>query len=251
MLAVMALGHVARLESSDTIAWWRCITILEVLVAHSKCNYEALLVLITLYISYGMGSLAMQYYAQLSIKNVQNATVSWILYSRISTIHPLNPYQIGDQTPYDLLENLAKAVDWARTADRLAFSSLKIMLNRGQYYHLLDSTNSDKFLVPNLSNYMILCEYKRAARFSEIPHLKVFSSIKGKTCCGIRLIIYSLIWSLAVELPSRISDTRDSTPFPNCEAGGQIPFISLFKFRCVFDVRSGHSPLKEPHLTVL
>lgn len=181
----MALCHVELSEPRGNSPFLRCIIILEVLVAQSKCNYDALLVLIPLYLSMGMGSFAMQYYAQLSIKNVQNATMSWILYTRISTIHPLNPYQIGNQTPFDLLDNLSKAVDWASTADRLTSSSLKLMLNRGQYHILLDTSTSDKFRAFNFSTYMNLCELKRAARFSETPDLKAFSSLKGKIRRGI------------------------------------------------------------------
>ncbi len=178
ILAVMALVHLSCLGQGSTLL--RCIVILEVLVAHSRHNYDALLVLVRLYVMAGMGSLAMHYFAQLSIKNIQNATISWILYTRISTIHPLNPYDIGGQAPFDLLKNLSQVLEWGKTADDLSTSSINLMLNHGRYNMLLDTISNGRFSKSSLPNFVVLSELKRATRFSEIPELKEFSETEGE-----------------------------------------------------------------------
>lgn len=180
ILAVMALVHIARLRHWADNSLLRGIVILEILVAQSRCNYDALLVLIRLYIKVGMGSLAMHYYAQLSIKNVQNATISWILFTRISTIHPLNPYPIGNETPFDLLENLDRVLEWGRNADQLCTSSINSMLNYGQYNMVINSLAIPRHGPSSFPLHLVSVELQRAARFSGVPNLKEFALTKGK-----------------------------------------------------------------------
>lgn len=181
ILAVMALVRIGDIQEWVDNSLIRGIVILEVLVAQSRCNYDALLVLIRLYIKAGMGSLAMHYYGQLSVKNMQNATISWILFTRISTIHPLNPYAIGSETPFDLLENLSKALEWAAAANQSYNSSINSMLNSGQYNMVLQTLTNPIFGPSSFSIYMIHAELKRAARLSEITTLSKFAVVKGNT----------------------------------------------------------------------
>ena len=128
----------------------------------------------------GTGSLAMQYYAQLAVKNVQNATISWVLYTRISTIHPLNSHKIGNKTPFNLLENLGKVLEWAKSAEQLSSSSVDRMLGYGQYNMLVDTVTSEGYGAWTFSIWIVLSEFHRVARFSEMPDYKEFSR-KGES----------------------------------------------------------------------
>lgn len=223
ILAVMGLVHIAYLRAGQDNSFLRGIVILEALVAQSRCNYDALLVLIRLYMTVGMGSLAMHYYAQLSIKNGQNATMSWILFTRISTIHPLNPYQSGKEGEFDLLENLRKVLEWGEATDQSCNSSAHSMLNYGQYNMALNTLTNPGLGSSNFTAHLVAIELQRAARFSAVPGLKELPLTKGK----IRLTIeYDFAYMVfAGEMPDCTRDVRDSTPFPDCEPVGQRRFV--------------------------
>lgn len=175
----MGLIHIEHLTSSSTVPIFRAIVILEALVAQSRCNYDALLILVRLYTIAGMGSLAMHYYAQLSIKNVQNATISWILLTRISTIHPLNPYPVGNEPPFDLLEHLTKILDWSINTELSYTSSIDSMLNFGQYNSVLETLTNPKHGWSNFPVHMVVAELQRAERFSPTPNPKNFGLSNG------------------------------------------------------------------------
>lgn len=194
ILAVMGLVHISLEGGWRDNSIFRGIIILEALIAQSRCNYDALLVLVRLYVTVGMGSLAMHYYAQLSIKNVQNATMSWVLFTRISTIHPLNPYPIGNETSFDLLENLRKVLEWGKTADRLCNTSANSMLNYGQYNMAIDMLTSFEFGSSNFTTRLVSVEMQRVARFSELPSLKEVAWTNGKMRLTIERVFTHVIF---------------------------------------------------------
>ena len=190
ILAVMGLIHLACMGRWRDNSLLRGIVVLEALVAQSRCNYDALLVLVRLYMMVGMGSLAMHYYAQLSIKNVQNVTMSWILFTRISTIHPLNPYSTGNETPFDLLKNLNKILEWGKAADQLCTASANSMLNFGQYNMLVNTLTNPNFGPSSFPIHLISAELQRAARFSGIPSWKEFALTKSEIYLTIRICFH-------------------------------------------------------------
>lgn len=62
--------------------------LLEHLIASSPHNYEALLLLVRIYLLLGAGSLALKAFSKLAVKQMQYETVAHNLLTRISTIHP-------------------------------------------------------------------------------------------------------------------------------------------------------------------
>jgi N-terminal acetyltransferase B complex non-catalytic subunit len=66
----------------------RAAAILDRLLKDSSHNYEALLLLVRLYLLVGAGSLAFKTFSKLSVKHIQNETVGHNLFTRIDTIHP-------------------------------------------------------------------------------------------------------------------------------------------------------------------
>ncbi len=152
----------------------RSIIVLEHLLLRSKHNYDALLILVRLYMFLGAGSLAMERYSRLSIKNLQHATVSWVLYTHISTIHP-NPVAIsrvngGGQIAIDPASDMAQALDWHRSASSLCKKSVISMQENGQWSMSLDALSTGTHVESGFSKLLLVVETKRIARFLPVSH---------------------------------------------------------------------------------
>lgn len=166
VLAVMALMRLLELGQKN--APLRCIVILEFLISHSKHNYDAMLILVRLHLHFGSGWLAMEHYSRLSIKNLQHATMSWILFTRISTIHPfVTSVARAHQSPTNFLKNISLGIEWHKVASKMNNASMNEMLNDGKYNMFLDALSTDSFLTEGFANFMLLAESHRISRFSE------------------------------------------------------------------------------------
>jgi N-terminal acetyltransferase B complex non-catalytic subunit len=97
LLSIMGLVRLHLLHSSITSSstsitaqapLYQALIILEAVVSKSKHNYQALLLLVRLYLLLGAASLAVEVYPRLNIKQIQNDTLSHFLLTRISTILP-------------------------------------------------------------------------------------------------------------------------------------------------------------------
>ena len=86
ILAAMACIHLAHQAKKNALL--QCVTILELVLARSRHNYDAILPLIRVYLYQGAVSKAFEMYERLDIKNIQPFTLSWVLFTRISTLHP-------------------------------------------------------------------------------------------------------------------------------------------------------------------
>jgi hypothetical protein len=98
--ACIHLFHEGRNE-----ALLQAILILEDLLSHSKHNYDAILLIVRLYIYLGVPSRAVDYFRRLDIKNIQILTESWILWTRIASLYPYAPDKSKDI--FDLLQDYA------------------------------------------------------------------------------------------------------------------------------------------------
>lgn len=179
ILAVMGLMQL--LEYGEKSVVLQCIATLEFLILNSPHNYDALLTLVRLYMRVGAASLAMELHSRLSIKNLQQATVSWILYTRISTIHPYAPSSTrANPTPINSSKNLSHAIDWHRSAEELNVDSISQMLDNGQYSMLFDALEIDKSVKASFSKYMFIVESHRIGRFSQFSEIEDYSELLGK-----------------------------------------------------------------------
>lgn len=97
LLSVMGLVrlhllHVSTTGSATTIVaqapLYQSIAILSAVVSKSKHNYQAMLLLVRLYLLIGAVGLAVDVYPGLNIKQIQNDTLSHFLLTRISTLLP-------------------------------------------------------------------------------------------------------------------------------------------------------------------
>ncbi len=174
ILAAMALVHLTYWHSGHDNALLRAILILELLLLHSKHNYDALLILVRLYVVYGAGSLALERFHRLSIKNTQHASLSWLLYTRISTIHP---YPSSFPTPdgqgvmtIDPAENICFAHNWHQIVQDLSLKATRAMQNQGQWSMILDTLETEDHIVKSFSKCHLFIEMKRVARFRANSH---------------------------------------------------------------------------------
>ena len=178
MLGAMALIRLH--EFAEKHALLQCIAILECLLSHSKHNYDALLTLIRLYMQAGAGTLAADLYSRLSIKNMQHTTVSWILYNRISTIHPCEPSStISRQIPSHISKNLSTAIDWHMSAEEYNSIAIDRMLECGQYTLLFDTLEIGGWIKNGFEKLMFVVESHRIGRFSQFSQIQDYSSLLG------------------------------------------------------------------------
>ena len=182
LLAAMGLIRLFKARThfpEHNNALLRSIVVLEHLLLRSKHNYDALLVLVRLYMFLGAGSLALERYSRLSIKNLQHATVSWVLYTHLSTIHP-HPMTIsrmnrGGQVKIDPASDMNEALRWHKSASDLCQKSVSSMQESGQWSMSLDGLSTGTHIESGFSKLLLLVETKRIARFlsasHEVPHL--------------------------------------------------------------------------------
>ena len=168
ILAAMTLIHIWDLEEETALL--RCAVILETLLERSPHNYDALLILIRLCVSLGTPSLAVNYYLQLSVKNVQNATLSWILYTRISMLHPYScvskPKTDEAATVINVPENITAALEWHEGAAQLNSNYVYKMLREGQYNMFFDALALENPLRVGFARLLLLVEWSRIQRLT-------------------------------------------------------------------------------------
>lgn len=221
MLGAMALIRLH--EFAEKHALLQCITILECLLSHSKHNYDALLTLTRLYMQAGVGMLAADLYSRLSIKNMQHTTVSWILYNRISTIHPCEPSRTTSrQTASHMLKNLSYAIDWHMSAEEYNSIAIDRMIECGQYTMLFDTLEIGGWIKKGYGKFMFVVESHRIGRFSQFSQIKDYSSLLGNRFAS--RCFFPADSNLAGGVPLKTEDTRDVTAFPDNEAVGQQRF---------------------------
>lgn len=196
----------------------RAILVLEILLMHSPHNYDALLILVRLYIFYGAGSLAMWRYSLLSIKNMQHASLSWILYTRISTIHPYASSVTNRDSKvvvtFDPWQDAKQAYAWHANGRDLSLRVIRNMEEHGQWNMILDTLELAKVLDSSFSKYILAAEIKRIHRFRGTSQ-----DTSDGPCKKIDLISRRNLLTATVRIFPQTSDTRDRSPFPSFECG--------------------------------
>lgn len=227
-MGLIRLYKIRQLYPEHNNALLRSVVVLEHLLLRSKHNYDALLILVRLYMFLGAGSLAMERYSRLSLKTLQHATISWVLYTHISTIHP-HPVIIshangGGQTIIDPASDLAQALDWHKSASGLSKKAVTSMQENGQWSMSLDALSTSTYIGSGFSKLLLLVEAKRIARFLAVSH-EIQSLDIGKWFNVITHAFYGILANtIEVPIPPRTKDARDRLAFPNYEAHGQPTF---------------------------
>ena len=164
-----AIGCIHLLDNGYSEAIFRCAAILELLLSHSKHNYTALLMAVRVYLYLGAGSKAAEHYAKLDIKHIQNQTISWIIFTRISTIHP--QFSAGKaksgQTAWDPAVGLSAALKWIDKSQVQMKSGISKFLDNDSFINLLDHIPYMEKSEASLSKYSLICESLRISRFTD------------------------------------------------------------------------------------
>lgn len=174
ILAAMGLIRLFKLGWRNALL--QAIVVLEYLVSLSNHNYDALLILIRLYIFLGAGSLALDRYSQLSVKNIQHASISWILYTRISSIHPYPATSSSKKTnqtvttTIDPLEDVTQALNWHSSAEHFSQKFVHSMQDSGQWTKSLECLSTKNALLQGFTKVLLLVEMKRMKRFRSVSH---------------------------------------------------------------------------------
>lgn len=217
-----AMGLIRLFKQGKKPALLQSVIVLEHLLSHSKHNYDALLILVRLYVFLGAGSLAMDRYSRLSIKNLQYATISWVLYTRISTIHPYPAtYNTNDKhiSIIDPKEDIDQILSWHRSAENLSRKAVHNMQANNQWDMSLDSLATCETVLSSFIKSLAIVEKKRIMRLRSMRYLSTKTAFSTYTTPELE----TLKLTLGLELPERTKDTRDRTAFPSFE-GGSLTF---------------------------
>jgi len=174
LLAVMGLIRLFKAGRREALL--QSIIVLEHMLLQSKHNYDALLILVRLYMFLGAGSLALDRYNRLSIKNIQYATISWVLYTRLSSIHPYPasyPTSGKGRTTIAPVDDMSQALDWHKSAEALSRKSVHSMQEGGRWDFALDSLETNHAVFNGFARCLLYAELKRIDRFSSTSKMAI------------------------------------------------------------------------------
>ncbi|MCJ1435963.1 hypothetical protein MMC27_005339 [Xylographa pallens] len=204
-----AMGCIHLFDNGDERGLVRAAAILELLLSNSAHNYDAQLIIIRVYIYLGIGVQAMSHYARLDIKHLQYLTNSWIMFTRISTIHP-HPFPVVSSRKIDLTSPttmLKSALSWGHRQNQQVEGGIASFFEHDSLFELLQHLEFQKTTeVAALVKASLMSEAKRIARLGH----------------G----YYGLEFDVAISDPSSFNfdDVRNTASFPNYEAHGQSSF---------------------------
>jgi N-terminal acetyltransferase B complex non-catalytic subunit len=155
LLSVMGLVRLYTLTPTDQAPLYQSIQVLETLLQRSKHNYQALLLLVRIYLLVGAVGSALDIYPRLNIKQIQNDTLSHFLLTRIST----------------LLPNDARTPPFLRDAGEIYESSrnqtpnmLQLAFERGGYAQMMGFIEFSERVAGSVCRTMWEVELRRLAR---------------------------------------------------------------------------------------
>ena len=168
ILAIMAMHRYARDYGIEQD--FKVVALLEHLLKQSKHNYEALLLAVQLYLDLGFGSLAMEYYSRLNIKNIQQGSMPWALMTRISLIHPLPiAEQQLQRKPSVLtkpLQEIHTALAWYESAEEKLMSFIQTSLDSELYHMVHHAISLRRKTMHGFNRHVLFLEGNRIARFA-------------------------------------------------------------------------------------
>ncbi|MCJ1394753.1 hypothetical protein MMC18_007633 [Xylographa bjoerkii] len=204
-----AMGCIHLFDNGEQRSLIRAAAILEMLLSNSAHNYDAQLMIIRVYVYLGLGVQAMSHYARLDIKHLQYLTNSWILFMRISTIHP-HPFPVVSSKKIELTSPstmLKSALSWGYRQNKQAEGGITSFFAYDSLFELLQHLDYQKTTeVALLVKASIMAEAKRIARL-------------GHGYFGLEVDV-----AASDPLSFEFDDVRNTSSFPNYEAHGQASF---------------------------
>ncbi|KAJ5194007.1 N-acetyltransferase B complex non-catalytic subunit [Penicillium cf. griseofulvum] len=230
IIAAMALlqpssaGQVS--EKISNTALIRAAGILERLLIDSPHNYEAILMLIRIYLLLGACSIALRWFGKLSVKQMQYESVAHNLFTRFATIHPhaAPPIEGADYKDFDAQVAFIAALDFYRSANFTIKNSLIKGLDDGVYVNLDDTIELQRRVRDSICRRMWALDLRRMQRIRKGNHLALHGDIGQQFSVSHLLLTYSDTNYLIAQDTSPVQDQRKYDGFMNLERCEQSPF---------------------------
>ena len=177
-----AMGCIHLFNSGDERALLRCVLILEALLSNSSHNYDALLLIIRVYFALGVIAKGMVHYIKLDIKHIQFLTNSWILFTRISTIHPhsFRPGTLGNKPIPNPATLIKTALTWVAKNDLYVKSGIKKFIEHDSLVNLMKHLEYAKTTGAGpLTKPSLLIEIQRISRFGHAKRDRALEELLG------------------------------------------------------------------------
>ncbi|KAK2753596.1 hypothetical protein FQN54_007373 [Arachnomyces sp. PD_36] len=207
-MSLIRLGEVGvegGMSKSPNTALIRAAAVLEHLLVKSPHNYQALLLLVRVFLLLGAGSLALRAFFKLSVKQMQYETVAHNLFTRLSTIHPhtASPVEGLEQKDANPRTSFTNAMNFYRNSETATTYSRATGLDHGSYSSVEGSIELHKSLKHSIGRKMWALETRRIQRLvgNEPLHYDHLVSDNVSTV-----------------------DKRNFDGFMNCEAPGKPSF---------------------------
>jgi N-terminal acetyltransferase B complex non-catalytic subunit len=196
----MGLVRLYTLTPTDQAPLYQSIQVLETLLQRSKHNYQALLLLVRIYLLIGAVGLALDIYPRLNIKQIQNDTLSHFLLTRISTLLP------NDARTPPFLRDAGGIYESSRTQTP---NMLQLAFERGGYAQMMGFLDFSERVAGSLCRTMWEVELRRLARLQPgYPDPGSMAEVGSK----------GVVW-----------DNRDFSVVVNCELSSVGPFERSFR----------------------
>ena len=202
LLSVMGLVRLYTLTPSDQAPLYQAIHILESLLQQSKHNYQALLLLVRIYILIGAIGLALDVYPRLSIKQIQNDTLSHFVLTRISTLLP------SDARAGTFLRDAGGIYESSRTQTP---GLLQLAFERGGYSQMMGFLEFSERVAGSVCRSVYEVELRRLARMLPGPGCPDPGAVTEAGHKG-------TVW-----------DNRDFSVMVDCELSSAGPFEKSFR----------------------
>lgn len=148
---------------------WRLLqaaAILELGANRSKANAHFSLLLVRLYSKLGAGNLALRAYLRLNLKGIQKDTVSYVLFDRMSQLHP-HPI-VDDQllVEVDPVDELKKIQTVYRKSEDQISANIWLSFEYGSYDTALQIIEVDQRLAKSMGKALTDLELRRIRRMT-------------------------------------------------------------------------------------
>lgn len=146
----------------------RAAAILERLLVDSPHNYQALLLLVRIYLRLGAGSLALKTFSKLSVKQIQFETVAHNLFTRLATIHPHSapPIEGAEYKDFNPQSAFVQALNFYKSADVTTVRNRSKGLDYGSYFNVQGTIDLQKRLKQSICRRMWALDVRRIQRLA-------------------------------------------------------------------------------------
>ncbi|KAL4906508.1 hypothetical protein BDW74DRAFT_133702 [Aspergillus multicolor] len=201
----------SKQEEIPDIMLIRAAAILERLIVDSPHNYQALLLLVRLYLRLGAGSLALKTFSKLSVKQMQFETVAHNLFTRLATIHPHSapPIDGAEYKDFNPQSAFTQAMIFYLSANATSARHRSNGLEYGSYVNVEGTIELQRRLRQSICRRMWALEVKRVQRLAGGEPVGRYDEMARD--------------------PSSLVDQRTFDAFMNCEAPGQATFEQLMR----------------------